>query len=123
MRHYSKGLFTFEYSSLFMICKIVGIYNNEFQIILSMATVCNGCSEVGELRQKLMDHQTRLIEAETKMNQLKQDLSFTQTKLNLAEQQLLATETELEKKTTSCASLCKRVEDEVKKHHEIRNSR
>ena len=106
-----------------MICKIVGIYNNEFQIILSMATVCNGCSEVGELRQKLMDHQTRLIEAETKMNQLKQDLSFTQTKLNLAEQQLLATEIELEKKTTSCANLCKRVEDEVKKHHEIRNSR
>ena len=65
---------------------------------MALATVCNGCSEVGELRQKLMDHQTRLIEAETKLNRLKQDLSFTQTKLNLAEQQLLETETELERK-------------------------
>ena len=88
-----------------------------------MATLCNGCSEVGELRQKLIDHQTRLIEAETKLNQMKQDLHFTQTKLNLAEHQLYTTKTELEKKTTSCKNLCKRVEDEVKKHHEIRNSR
>ena len=110
------------YTSIFL--RIVSIYNNVFQIYyLSMTTVCIGCCEIGELRQQLLDYQTRLIEAEMKLNQMKHDLSFKQTRLNLTEQQLVATETELVKKTTSCATMCKRVEDEVKNRQDIRNSR
>ena len=88
-----------------------------------MANFCIGCCEVGELRQNLLNYQTRLIEAEMKLEQMKKELSFKDTKLNLTEQQLVATETELVRKTTSCATLCNRIEDEVKKWHKIRNRR